>query len=329
MRFSIIVPIYGVQEYINECVDSVLNQSFTDFELILVDDGSPDECPLLCDQYAVLDSRVHVIHKTNGGLVSARKAGAKIAKGEYSMCLDGDDYLEPFALEYVNAVVENERPDVITFGYYQVQPNQKTSIPIRNFREGYYSKQMIEKEIFPSLITRNKGKAFPSCIWGECIKTSLYREEQLAVPDEIKIGEDYAVTRPIIYRANSLYILNECIYCYRSNPASMTKEKKPLNLDNYEVRYNHIVSRIDISKYNFHAQLCENTLHGLFNALVSQFYSTAPISFKIKTISNTLDKTFCKECVSKAKYNTFSRKFMLCVLKYRLYSIMWLYSKLK
>ena len=91
MLFSVIVPIYNIEKYIRRCIDSVLLQSFTDFELILVDDGSPDRCGAICDEYAKKDERIKVIHKENGGLVSARQAGIKVASGDYIFHLDGDD----------------------------------------------------------------------------------------------------------------------------------------------------------------------------------------------------------------------------------------------
>ena len=89
--FSIIIPIYKVEQYLNECVDSILNQSFLDYEIILVEDGSPDKCPEICDKYAEIDDRIHVIHKKNGGLSSARNHGVESAKGEYIIFVDSDD----------------------------------------------------------------------------------------------------------------------------------------------------------------------------------------------------------------------------------------------
>ena len=90
--FSVIIPIYCVEQYLRTCVDSVLSQTFLDFEVILVDDGSPDGCPRLCDEYAKKDARVRVIHKANGGLSDARNIGLSHASGEYILFLDGDDY---------------------------------------------------------------------------------------------------------------------------------------------------------------------------------------------------------------------------------------------
>ena len=92
MKFSIIVPIYKVEKYLNQCVDSILSQDFSDYEMILVDDGSPDNCPYICDEYSKKNSKVVVIHKENGGLSDARNAGIMAAKGDYLFFVDSDDY---------------------------------------------------------------------------------------------------------------------------------------------------------------------------------------------------------------------------------------------
>ena len=97
--FSIIVAIYKVEKYLSQCIESILAQSYKNFELILVDDGSPDNCPVICDEYAKTDSRIKVVHKNNGGLVSARKAGIEIASGEYICFVDGDDFVQYDMLE--------------------------------------------------------------------------------------------------------------------------------------------------------------------------------------------------------------------------------------
>ena len=101
MKFSVVVPIYNVEKYLNKCVESILNQTYKDFELILVDDGSPDHCPEICDEYAERDARVRVIHKENEGLVAARNTGIKEAKGEYICYVDGDDWIANNLLETV------------------------------------------------------------------------------------------------------------------------------------------------------------------------------------------------------------------------------------
>lgn len=129
-EISIIVPVYNVEKYLNKCVDSILNQTFKEFELILVDDGSPDNSGAICDQYAEKDSRVRVIHKENGGLSSARNAGIEVAEGKYIGFIDSDDYIaeDMYELLYNNIIKENA--DLSVCGIYDV----------------YEGKQVVEKK---------------------------------------------------------------------------------------------------------------------------------------------------------------------------------------
>ncbi len=116
-KVSIIVPVYKVEPYIHQCVDSVLNQSFTDFELILVDDGSPDNCGAICDEYAAQDSRVSVVHLENGGQGRARNIAMGLTNGEYTIFLDSDDYWLPQTLEVLCAEAEKNQTQLLIFGY--------------------------------------------------------------------------------------------------------------------------------------------------------------------------------------------------------------------
>ena len=115
--FSVIVPVYKVEKYIHQCLDSILAQSFSDFELILVDDGSPDACGRICDEYAAKDSRIKVIHKENGGLVSARRAGYSISRGSYICSIDSDDYVATDLLEKAAEKISDYSVDAVLFGY--------------------------------------------------------------------------------------------------------------------------------------------------------------------------------------------------------------------
>lgn len=119
---SVIIPIYKVDVFLKKCVDSVLNQTYNNIEVILVDDGSPDTCPEICDEYAKQDSRVRVIHKCNGGQSSARNAGINIAKGDYITFVDSDDWIDPNAYKnLVSSAVENNL-DIVGGGYCYYRP---------------------------------------------------------------------------------------------------------------------------------------------------------------------------------------------------------------
>ena len=117
MKFSVIVPVYNVEKYLPECVDSILNQDYEDFELVLVDDGSPDNCPIMCDEYANNYSRVRVVHKENGGLSDARNAGVDAAIGDYILFIDSDDYWnDTSTLTKLSEIIEKNSVDIVQFG---------------------------------------------------------------------------------------------------------------------------------------------------------------------------------------------------------------------
>lgn len=111
---SIIVPVYKVEEYIDRCVNSLIKQTYKNIEIILVDDGSPDECPILCDQYASTDSRIHVVHKVNGGLSDARNKGIEASTGEYILFVDSDDYIDLDTCEKFVNLIGKSKPEIVT-----------------------------------------------------------------------------------------------------------------------------------------------------------------------------------------------------------------------
>ena len=133
-KVSVITPVYKVEKYLGKCIDSILNQSFKDFELIIVDDGSPDSCGKIADEYEKIDSRVKVIHKENGGAPSARNAGIEIAKGEYFYFPDSDDWLDPEYLQELVVLAEKTHAELVISGftmeYYEQGKNQRYQVSV-------------------------------------------------------------------------------------------------------------------------------------------------------------------------------------------------------
>ena len=122
---SVIVPIYNVEKYLQKCVDSIINQTYKNLEIILVDDGSPDNCPKMCDDYAEKDSRIKVVHKENGGLSDARNVGMEVATGEYVSFIDSDDYISlDFYETLLETIVDNDS-DVVECGVVKFYENEK------------------------------------------------------------------------------------------------------------------------------------------------------------------------------------------------------------
>ncbi len=150
MKFSVIIPVYNVENYLHQCIDSVLYQDFNDFELILVDDGSRDNSPAICDEYSKKDSRVKVIHKPNGGASDARNVGIKSAVGDYLLFIDSDDYwCTQTVLTKINNTIEKYDVDVVQFGLAEVQKDESKIITgiERHFSKynGYETKDILEQ----------------------------------------------------------------------------------------------------------------------------------------------------------------------------------------
>ena len=152
MFFSVIVPVYKVEKYLENCINSALNQTFEDFELILVDDGSPDGCPEICESFKEKDNRVKVIHKPNGGLASARRAGIKIAEGDYILNLDSDDMIEKDTLECAYKIIKDTGSDIVSFSYRWVKNGQTFNVTNDGINEGFYDKEGIKTHIYPRLL---------------------------------------------------------------------------------------------------------------------------------------------------------------------------------
>ena len=149
---SIVVPVYKVENYIHRCVASLQKQTLEDIEIILVDDGSPDRCPEICDDLALRDSRIKVVHKKNGGLSSARNAGLRIAKGEYIGFVDSDDTVDPDMYRKMLDVMESQRVDFVMSDYLRIPAEGEPYLKTLDIPGGRYDKAAIRREIFPQLI---------------------------------------------------------------------------------------------------------------------------------------------------------------------------------
>lgn len=211
---SCIVPIYNVEKYLNICIDSILNQTFKNFELILVDDGSPDNCGFICDEYAKKDSRIHVIHQKNAGVSAARNAGINIAKGEYICFVDSDDWIDPQMYEKMYNCAQSNNVDLVICGF-----NRITS-------SGHIDKRKIEYPISYLNTCEKIISYYCDAIYhlydmilnSPCNK--LYRRSLLndiSFNNKIRIGEDYIFNLKVFTNISSAYLLNECLYTYRFN----------------------------------------------------------------------------------------------------------------
>lgn len=301
-KVSIVVPIYKVQNYLRACLDSLVEQSYRNIEIILVDDGSPDSCPQICDEYRKKDARVTVIHKQNGGLVSARKAGAIVATGDYIACVDGDDWVSHLYIEtLVNAAVST-CAQIICCGYYIVKHNRELARQMPE-RKGYYNKMDLENEIYPHLIQASNATSFSPTVWAKLIERGVYIEHQLTVPNSISMGEDGACTIPIVLNVDSMYIIDECLYYYRESQSSMTHIKKAVPWDNYYSVTKHLTDIISASSRDMQQQLDRRIAHSFFTVAKSQFNQNIPFGTIKREILDKMSDPITKKAIENCMFS--------------------------
>ena len=210
---SVIVPVYKAEKYLHRCVDSLLAQTFQDFEVLLVDDGSPDRSGEICDGYAKKDSRIRVFHKENGGVSSARQCGIDNARGEYTIHADPDDWVEPEMLEELYKKAKEDDADIVVCDFYEEYRNRR-----------YYKMQSIVSEPQDNIENFFREKLHSSC-WNKLIKKDIYIDHQIEFPLSIGLWEDMATMPRLFYFANKIAYLPFAYYHYvrDDNPNSYTK----------------------------------------------------------------------------------------------------------
>lgn len=240
-KFSVVIPVYNVEKYLDQCVKSVLSQTFENYEIILVDDGSTDSSAEMCDDYAKEDNRIKVVHKQNGGSSSARNAGLHSASGDYILFLDSDDYWTDGEMLFkLNSEIENSGADVITYNYYKL--HEKNGV--------------IEKKEFPGVkLSGDKvndvktllaGVLYGSSACFKCIKSSLIHDNGVYF-EEGKFSEDVEWSARILILAKRFACVNEGFYVYRQRARSISHTISDKKIDDLQ---NAVLKTVDyVEKY--------------------------------------------------------------------------------
>lgn len=211
---SVIVPVYKVEKYLDRCVKSIIEQTYPDLEIILVDDGSPDKCPDLCDDWAKKDARIKVIHKSNGGLSSARNAGLDFATGSYYVLVDSDDYIAVNMIETLYSGLKDNNADMAICGYAKGSEEAFEFGKIN--KQSWYVEDSVNalKRIYESA---DLAQMYASA-WGKLYKKELF--DGIRYPDG-KIFEDIYTTHQILYRCNKIAIIPDKLVYYYQHPESI------------------------------------------------------------------------------------------------------------
>ena len=318
MKFSIIVPMYNVEKFAKKCIDSILSQSFKDYELIIVNDGSNDATSSIIDGY-LAHNKITVINKKNGGLVSARKAGASKATGDYVVIVDGDDWIDSDYLEYLNLVVRKHKPDIILLNY--IENEEKTVFPYYgNLEYGYNNYNQISK-----LVKEDIFNVFPS-LWTKVMRRDIYIECQNKISDKVAMGEDSAVVLPLITKCKTIFYSPKAFYHYRYNPESMTNSKKKM-IDSSSVveRLSAIEKGIHLSEKQ-RKKFSAYVAHISMNAVISYFKNFDYSTSKKKSDDLLNHKLIRKHFMILPSTRSFKELLAWCLLKYRMFWLIRLIS---
>lgn len=218
-KLSIIVPIYNVEKYVRECIDSIINQAYTNLEIILIDDGSEDSCGEICDEYAKKDARIVALHQKNAGLSAARNLGVSAARGEYIGFVDGDDYIHTDMYKEMMLMAEKHNADIVECQRINFI-DEETPEGIQITR-GY--KLLSGKEALGQLISLEKKAGFPVyAVWDKIFKKELLENEEFPMG---YIHEEYFYDAKIFLKAKRYIILSDKLYFHRERQNSITTSK--------------------------------------------------------------------------------------------------------
>lgn len=335
-KVLIIVPIYNAEKYLYQCVDSILKQSYKNFELTLINDGSTDCSGKICDEYAKMDDRVNVIHKMNGGVSSARNAGLKKAQGggyKYVLFIDSDDFVD---FDYIETLIGHSNGfDAVGSGWRKFEGNEEKIVSLKSYK--YLGNENIKRGYFEGPI----HKVFLTP-WGILYRASALKN--ILFDEQLIIAEDVVFNLNFLAQAHSVYLIGYCGYNLRSHTNSTTKRVDYRYTPIYEHNYITIDKIKDDAKRNWgfdettlerdrQSKMPQRYYHEMTNLLrPGSPYTKSEIKEKIREINEdekfvgSIKRKPFSELSSAGKISKLSVFLKLPILQYRLY---WLILKLK
>lgn len=229
-NISIVVPVYNVANFLDECIKTILDQSYDDFELILVDDGSTDESGSICDYYSKLDERVKVIHQKNGGLSDARNTGINISNGQFITFIDSDDYVAKDYIEKLYFSIIENNADICMCDFKKVSENSKLN-DIKNSNSGILKPLLFDKNRTIEEVYYDRYHGIDFVSWAKIYKIELFKSNNISFPKG-KLHEDAFTTYKLIYLSKRICYIDAPLYFYRIRKGSiMTNEFSIKRLD--------------------------------------------------------------------------------------------------
>lgn len=241
IKISVIIPIYNTEKYIDKCIKSVVNQTYKNLEIILVDDGSTDNSMVKCNEWAQKDNRIKIIHQENRGAAAARNSGIEVSTGKYIAFVDSDDYLDNNMYEKMMDVNTRYDCEIVMCDCYK-ESNTEANLFSHNIRSGFYNKEQLKEEYYQTLLMTNNVN-YPPTI-SNCVilfSSDLIMRNSLRYVEGMRFSEDLLFGAIAIYNADSFYYMKgEAMYHYVINPTSVTHTKYDDKWSLLKVLYGHI-----------------------------------------------------------------------------------------
>ncbi len=317
MKFSLIIPIYNAQSYIEKCVSSILAQTYSDFEILLIDDGSVDNSPKICDELAKLDTRISVFHKKNAGVSSARNTGIAHTKGDYIMFVDADDTLQNDVLGVATEIMEQGGVDVISFGVNIIKKGEVSEIwAMEDFRTAHIS------EMRPHM--NEYIKCIFSSPWNKIYKNTIIKKNNILFNEEMEISEDVCFNIDYYLNVNRIVNIKNAFYNYCLDDANSASRKGRddiikacyLRIKMFKVLF----CKIGYSNEEADLYLKEELARAVINQFFQAYLTTTKLNFSqrsaiIKNICTDIEqkKMLCSHLED--NYKSAEYKFVLFLLK--------------
>ena len=290
-KISIVVPVYNVQEYLHDCIESIINQTFTDFELILVNDGSTDNSGSICDEYAKKNTKIIVHHQDNNGNNAARKVGVQKARGEYVGFVDSDDWIGEDMYAYMYSKITQYHCDLVSIGYTKEFLYKTPRLFRDNIAFGFHDMNSLHKTIFPNLICTDQyfNYGLMPSLCTKLFKTELLRSVLFAVDNIINVGEDAARVYSYLFKITSIYCSDQCLYHYRENRDSITHSFNPKLWEATDLLLHTLEAANKTSTFDFSKQIDFYYINMIERAVcLALFSKTGRITKRIKNIERAL-----------------------------------------
>lgn len=335
MLFSIVVPIYNVEQFLQRCLESIASQDFDDYEVILVDDGSTDNCPFIADNFVQSHPKFSVIHQKNKGLVGARNTGLFAAKGEYITYLDSDDWASPKMLSEVYKMICSSpvRPDVIMFAAEEIWKDRRGETR-NNVPEGFYDRERLEKEIFPYLFSdRRRGFNANTQLFAHTWDKFFKREIQIehyCREERIRMFTDVPLTFESLLYCSGAYICNDHLYFYnRMNENSIrTKGKSQYITENFVILNRYLRERLGGYSEEIRRQLNDYPAVLINGEIIGMKKEGLSAVQAARRIRKELDETGFLDLID-ANGLPMKQKLLIYMLRFHLEYAVMLYARFK